>query len=371
MIRLLLVYRYCTLGGVETGIRSRLELLPRHGIEADALFFRDYGGWKSFANLHDRAYLSSRKEDFLKLLREREYDIISVVDTLDVLEWIREAPWWSGALMFELRSTYDHTLQELSRLEGHRVDAFVVPSHFQATNVEPHLPKRLRLEVPRHVVPNFIPVDQFPPAERYAPADGGAPVVAWVGRIDPLKNWSDFLAIGDRLLDRRDVELWMVGGGRSADKERERFRRSLDGRPVAGALRWWPLLPRKAMPGLYRELTGSGGIVLLTTRNESFGYAALEAMAAGAPLVTARVGALPELVRDGVDGLLYPSGDVEKAAELALDLLGDPDRRKALGRAAAARVREKFDPERCLATFAEVVQLTVERRRGDASGSVE
>ena len=155
MIRALFVYRYCTLGGVETGLRFRIERLPELGIDAHALFLRDYGGWQSFTGLEDRAFLNPNEKYFTDLIRRERYDVVSVIDSFDVLDWIAGSG-WNGKVMVELRSTYEHTLAELKRLADHRVDGILVPSRFQHDNVAAHLPRRVRREVPRFVAHNFV-----------------------------------------------------------------------------------------------------------------------------------------------------------------------------------------------------------------------
>ena len=67
----------------------------------------------------------------------------------------------------------------------------------------------------------------------------------------------------------------------------------------------------------------SSHLVLLPSRQESFGLAALEAMASRVPVVASRVGGLPEVIEDGRSGMLFTVGDVEEAAEKAVRLLGD------------------------------------------------
>jgi glycosyltransferase involved in cell wall biosynthesis len=85
-------------------------------------------------------------------------------------------------------------------------------------------------------------------------------------------------------------------------------------------------------------------VFLLPSATESFGLAALEAMAHKVPVIASRVGGLPEVVRHGVDGFLEPLGDVAAMAEDALTLLRDRNLRKTMGESAQ---------ERALSTFAE------------------
>lgn len=73
--------------------------------------------------------------------------------------------------------------------------------------------------------------------------------------------------------------------------------------------------------------------------NEAYGMALLEAQAAGLPVVSAEIGGVPALVAHGETGLLVPPGDADALARAVAQLLDDPDRRAAMGRAAAAKVQ--------------------------------
>ena len=84
---------------------------------------------------------------------------------------------------------------------------------------------------------------------------------------------------------------------------------------------------------------------LYTSDAESFCLSILEAMCFGCPSVSTRVGGIPELVEDKESGLLVPPGDVPALAEALESLIRDPARRRALGRAAQARARERFSAE--------------------------
>jgi len=86
-------------------------------------------------------------------------------------------------------------------------------------------------------------------------------------------------------------------------------------------------------------------LFLLPSQQESFGLAALEAMACSVPVVASRVGGLPETVDDGTTGYLCSPDDLEGMAERAIAILADPELGDRFGRAAAARVRERFCAE--------------------------
>jgi glycosyltransferase involved in cell wall biosynthesis len=86
-------------------------------------------------------------------------------------------------------------------------------------------------------------------------------------------------------------------------------------------------------------------IGLITSESESFCLSILEAMFFACPSVARRAGGVPEVVEDGVSGLLVPSLDADAFARAVESLIKDPHRRTALGRAAQVRARERFSAE--------------------------
>jgi glycosyltransferase involved in cell wall biosynthesis len=83
-------------------------------------------------------------------------------------------------------------------------------------------------------------------------------------------------------------------------------------------------------------------VVACPSHREPFSLVALEALAAGRPVVGTTVGGLPEVIVDGVTGLLVPPRDPKRLAAALVALLADPDRRRRLGQAAAAHAQEHF-----------------------------
>jgi len=89
-------------------------------------------------------------------------------------------------------------------------------------------------------------------------------------------------------------------------------------------------------------LLASADLFLLPSKFESFGLSALEALACGVPVVGTNAGGLPEVVREGVTGMLRPVGDLDGMVRASLDILSDPARWRAMSDAAAVDARERF-----------------------------
>ncbi|MDD5556472.1 MAG: glycosyltransferase family 4 protein [bacterium] len=134
----------------------------------------------------------------------------------------------------------------------------------------------------------------------------------------------------ERLLaEGRDVSLVLAG------PTFEQFRSFL--RSVAAPARERIVLLERVEGEEKRDLYAAGDILVMPSRNESFGMVYLEAWAAGKPVIGCRAGGVPEVIEEGGDGFLVPFGDVGAIADRVRALLDDPARSRAMG----ARGREK------------------------------
>ncbi len=139
-----------------------------------------------------------------------------------------------------------------------------------------------------------------------------------------------------------DAELVIAGGPAGAafdsDDEVRRLRAQAERHGVADRVRLVGAVPRELVPRLLR----SADVVTCTPWYEPFGIVPLEAMACGRPVVGSAVGGLLDTVVDGVTGVLVPPRDPERLAVVLGELLADPVRRTALGKAGARRVAENY-----------------------------
>jgi N-acetyl-alpha-D-glucosaminyl L-malate synthase BshA len=99
------------------------------------------------------------------------------------------------------------------------------------------------------------------------------------------------------------------------------------------------------------EILPLADLLLMPSEQESFGLVALEAMACRVPTIATRVGGVPELIEDGINGRLFPVGDVEGMAEGALELLRDSDSYSAMAEAARRTAQSRYCASKILPLY--------------------
>lgn len=136
-----------------------------------------------------------------------------------------------------------------------------------------------------------------------------------------------------------EVGISVVGGGNWTP-----YQEKIEAYGFSDRVRYYGQVPHEDMGEFYR----SAYLLVAPTRHESFGLILAEAMACGLPVVATRVTAVPEVVEDGVTGLLVPADDVSSLAKGLETLLRDPSRAARMGCAGRARVEEQFAWEKII-----------------------
>lgn len=200
---------------------------------------------------------------------------------------------------------------------------------------------QLGLATEPEVIHNFVGPGDCRPARltRAQHSDRlSRPRLIHVSNFRAVKSPVSLARIFARVRERMDAELWLVGDG----PELPRVRVALD--PMGDSVRYFGIC--RDVPPLLAE----ADLMVLTSLEESFGLVALEGMACGVPVLAPRVGGIPEVVTDGVAGVLFQAGDDDDGAVRALEVLSDPDRHWALREGALARARD-FSEERIVAEY--------------------
>lgn len=205
-------------------------------------------------------------------------------------------------------------------------------------------------ERPIEVIPNFIEPERF---ERVRSGAGarrwakpGEKVLVHISNFRPVKRVMDVVEIFLRLRHEHPVRLLLVGDGpdRAHAEQRCRAEGCCERVTFLGNLQ--PV----------EEVLAGADLFLLPSENESFGLAALEALACEVPVIASRAGGLPEVIEDGATGLLYDVGDVEGMARGAAGLLADPVRHRAFALRARRSAVENFSEHRVVARYRDLYE---------------
>jgi N-acetyl-alpha-D-glucosaminyl L-malate synthase BshA len=195
------------------------------------------------------------------------------------------------------------------------------------------------------VIPNFIDPEVYrrdrEPCHRGALSREGQKIVMHVSNFRPVKRVRDVIRAFARIRREVDARLVMVGDGPERPASQE----------LAEEL---GVDDEVLFLGKYAnvdELLACSDLFLLPSESESFGLAALEAMACGAPVVGSRTGGLPEVVPEGRAGYLLPVGDAEAMGEAGARILGDDAVWLSFSRAAQEFAVEHFSADRVVPRY--------------------
>ncbi|MCA9913424.1 MAG: glycosyltransferase [Anaerolineae bacterium] len=202
--------------------------------------------------------------------------------------------------------------------------------------------RKIEIIPPGVNIERFHPVDEATNQQHIGPV-GKNPYLLFVGRIERLKAVDSILhalAIlqnnDPHLLD--DLRFLVVGGDPqdATDTEMMTLQQLALSLGVADRVCFVGARDQHQLPTIYANALAA----LMPSDYESFGMAALEAMASGTPVIASRVGGLAYLVRDGETGYLVPVREPQAIAASIADLLSDTQKRKEMGRRAAEVAQE-------------------------------
>ncbi|SHN44201.1 Glycosyltransferase involved in cell wall bisynthesis [Cryptosporangium aurantiacum] len=213
-------------------------------------------------------------------------------------------------------------------------------------------------KTPVETVDNAVDVGSFEPAG----LDADVPTVLFVGVVCARKGVPELAAACAELRTRGvSFDLVIVGGqGPTPDEEYGRVTAALDAAGLSGAC----VGPEYGEQ--VRARLRQSDVFVLPSYLEGQPMAILEAMAGGLPVVATAIGAVPTLIRDGVEGRVIEPGDVPALTEALADVLASKQRRQTIGAAARKRAEERHDLPILSARLADAYRsvLAGPRRRG-------
>ena len=283
-------------------------------------------------------------------LASRLVDVVRF-EKLDVLHVHYAIPHASAAFMAkQILLTYGISIPVITTLHGTDITlvgqdrtykpvvTFSINKSDGVTAVSEHLKqdtyKYFKIEKDIKVIPNFIDLTRFSlkPKDHFkkAIAPNGEKVLVHTSNFRKVKRTEDVIKIFARVLEKIPSKLLMVGDG-GERSGCEKLSRDLG---IAEHVRF--LGKQDAI----EEILSVSDLFLMPSQSESFGLAALDAMACKVPVISTNAGGLPELNIEGVTGFLKDVEDVEGMAERSIYILEDEDRLNQFKENALARAKQ-------------------------------
>lgn len=302
MLDLLYVYKVATFGGVERVLLNRAEVFKFHGVDCrmSLYFYEDKGALSDI-----KQYVASRGLDsqvlFAGQIEADRYDYIVAIDTPEILQ----ARLPHGKIIFECHTTYHESRRYLQDLPDW-VRLVLVPSAAAQMDIVARYPHvRDKLQVVRNCIPSAVAADE----------EGGVfwqkQPILYLGRMDGHKNVTEVLDVftAYRQAYGDDPFLLLVGPvEKDIDLNAEIRQRGISGRVVV-----LPPVAFDKVAHLLSLVKKHRGIFLSSSKGESFGLSAAEALSAGMPVLLSGIPAHLELVQHNMK-YVYPLGDARGGA---------------------------------------------------------
>ena len=241
-----------------------------------------------------------------------------------------------------------HAITQFSILQSNGLSA--VSKYLKDETVRDFAVPPERIEV----IPNFVDTELYrpgrEPCHRATLAPGGEKIVMHVSNFRPVKRVEDIVEVFAGIRRAVPARLVFVGDGPERPRAVQRA-------AELGMRDHVVFLGKNASVD---ELLPCADLFLLPSENESFGLAALEAMASGAPVIASRVGGLPEVVEHGVSGYLFPVGETDEMAEAGVRILSDDAHHAALAAAGRRVAEERFSAQAVVPLYESLYRRVIE-----------
>jgi N-acetyl-alpha-D-glucosaminyl L-malate synthase BshA len=327
-----------------------------HVLSTDPPFrFGDYQPGLTFHRVHTPAYPLFREPQYVLALASRIVHVAREVG-LDIIHAHYAVPHATAAYLAKQilsRSETGRVPRVITTLHGTDITlvgsdhsyaetvAFSIDESDGVTAVSESLRqdtyRTLSVRNPITVIPNFLDCDVYhriaAPAlrARYCPAGCGK-LVIHVSNFRPVKRASSVVEVFAKILERVHARLLLVGDGPD-------LALALDTAKALGVAKHVDALGEQDQ---IIPLLSVSDVFLLPSAQESFGLAALEAMACEVPVVASRVGGLHEVIDDGVTGFLHEPTDIQAMADSAIALLTNDELHARVASESRRSVRKRF-----------------------------
>jgi L-malate glycosyltransferase len=248
----------------------------------------------------------------------------------------------------------DHSYLPITRFGIDQSDGVTAISHY----LRDQTVQQFKVTRPIEVIPNFVNCDVYTPlsaeireAGRAQFAEPGEKILIHLSNFRPVKRAVDAVEIFARVTEHIPARLLLVGDGPDRSQAEWLARQK-------GIQDRVHFLGKQSS---VNDLLPLADLMLMPSELESFGLVALEAMACKVPSIATAVGGVPELIEDGVNGLLFPVGDIDGMARGAIELLTDDAKHAALATAGRQTAQQRYCSSRIIPLYEAYYERVLER----------
>lgn len=199
------------------------------------------------------------------------------------------------------------------------------------------------------VVGNGVDANRF-----YPNGESSDQYILFVGRLDYPKGVPDLIQAGKSIVESSETDLIITGKGPQRD-QLEDLVRELE---IEDNVTFTGYVPRDEQIRLYQNATA----YVLPSHYEGLPTVLLEAMACGAPVIATKVGGCPEVIEDGVNGLLVAPGDLSALSDAIETVVNDTELREQLGTNARQTIVDQYTWDKITDKFEKEYQLAIETK---------
>ncbi|ASR46141.1 glycosyl transferase [Paenibacillus kribbensis] len=344
---------YIPSGGVETLNRQRCKVLIQDGIECHLLYYQQGTGMQNL-NGDIPVFITSSEEEIRKLVEVYRYDAIIVSSDFPMLPKLRMLG-YQGILIYESQGfgSYEEAALVVTNAVPYLqkyADAVLLPDTTHLVDLFSSMCPWLK----RYVFPNVLDTSVFNYVPNTPPIN---PVIAWVGRLEPNKNWRHFVDISYWMLQKRpDLRIWMFYDDTLSQPEDQiQFENMLVQLGMSSIIERFKSVPHAKMPLYYSMIGDSGGYLLSTSLVEGFGYAVAEAMACRCPVLSSDSDGVQAFIDHNKTGKFYQQGDIQQAVLQGLELMHNVPQRKSIRRKGQARIVSLLAPRKYVRSFRQMM----------------
>lgn len=319
-MKVLYVYPFCGLGGVETSIINKIEALKSINIYAEAILINVWSeGGKYILSNNIKGNLAI--EEIINILN-KNFDIITVIDYPEFIKLVDRLNIRSKIIYETHCSELGQIKKSCSGIEHKKVSAVIVPSTFN----EKVILKLTGTKKKIFVLPNPIDMNLFTnipnlQLDKSYHKFFGKKNVIWIGRLEKDKNPIEFINIGNTLLkNNKDLHFIMVGDTCGNINYFRLIKNSIP-KECRSKYTFFHSISNKKMPEIFSLAANTGGCLVSSSKNESLPMIFLEAMSCNCPVVSTDVGGIKELIKNDVNGKIYKLNNINEGCRVIDELI--------------------------------------------------